>query len=131
MGNFSFAWTGHLSGESLMTALLSMRTSKNLHEMKEKMMSQKEWRSAPLNLVFSDRAGNIGYALASTAPQRKNDYPYLGCRVLDGSTSKHDWLESPVPMKDLPFILNPKKGYFVTANNRIVPENSKLHAGAT
>lgn len=84
----------------------------------------------PLNYLLADRSGNIGYALLSTSPIRGNEYPYLGCRVLDGSISKHDW-EDITDITALPFVLNPKKGYFVTANNRVVPENSKFDIGAT
>jgi penicillin amidase len=131
MGTFSFAWTGQLPGESMMTTLPALIKSKNLYELKERIVNHKEWRSAPLNLVFADREGNIGYFLASTPPKRGNDYPYLGCRVLDGTIKQHDWLEDPVPIEDLPLILNPEKGWFMTANNRVVPENSRLHAGAT
>ena len=79
---------------------------------------------------MADTSGNIGYMLASSSPKRKGDYPNLGCRVLDGTTSKHDW-EGIIDYKHLPLVLNPKKGFFVTANNRIVPEHSKYDVGAT
>lgn len=81
-------------------------------------------------MVMADTSGNIAYALLSAAPKRKNDYPYLGTTVLDGQTSKHDH-EGLVDLKHLPFHINPKKGYFVTANQRVVPENSKFDYGAT
>lgn len=64
---------------------------------------------------MADTSGNIGYSLLSAAPKRKNDYPYLGTTILDGTTSKHDW-EGLVDLKYLPFSINPKKGYYVTAN---------------
>ena len=51
------------------------------------MKNIKEWRSIPANIVMADRKGNIGYMLLSGSPKRKNDYPYLGCKVLDGKTS--------------------------------------------
>ena len=83
-----------------------------------------------MNIVLADRAGNIGYMLVSSSPKRKGDYPNLGCRVFDGTTSKHDW-EGIVELKHLPFVLNPKKGFYHTANQRIVPEHSKFDFGAT
>lgn len=67
--------------------------------------------------------------LLSSSPERKNEFPYLGCRILDGTTTEHDW-EGLTNMKNLPYGLNPKKGFYVTANNRIVPENSKFDLGA-
>ena len=66
----------------------------------------------------------------SSSPIRKNDYPYLGCKILNGQTTEHDWIDI-IETKNLPFVINPKKGYFVTANNRIVPDNSKYDIGAT
>lgn len=50
-------------------------------------------------------------------PLRKSSKPYSGCRVLDGTVSDNDWIGWVKP-KDLPRVINPKKGYIVTANNR-------------
>lgn len=83
-----------------------------------------------MNIILADDSNNIGYMLVSSAPQRANDYPYSGTFVQDGTTSKHDW-EGVMPFKNLPFIINPKKGYFVSANNRVVPPKSKYDVGAT
>ena len=33
--------------------------------------------------------------------------------------------------KDLPRVINPKKGFIVTANNRQMPDNVNIDAGAT
>ena len=49
---------------------------------------------------------------------------------MDGTTSKHDWI-GYVKTKDLPRIANPKKGYIVNANNRVVPDNSVSDVGAS
>lgn len=68
--------------------------------------------------------------LLSSSPKRKNDYPYLGSRILDGTTSDYDW-QGIVGTERLPFVINPKRGYLVTANNRVVPENSKYDIGAS
>ena len=81
-------------------------------------------------MVLADTSGNIAYALVAASPKRKNDYPYLGTRVLDGQTTRHDW-EGLGDLKNLPFVINPKKGYFVTANSRVVPDKSKFDFGAT
>lgn len=56
--------------------------------------------------------------------------PYSGCRVLDGTKSDDDWIGFVKP-KDLPRVINPKKGFIVTANNRQMPENVKNDYGAT
>jgi len=49
---------------------------------------------------------------------------------LDGTISTYDW-QDIIDVDLLPFMLNPSKGYFVTANNRVIPENSKYDIGAT
>jgi|TARA_B110000285_G_C15065356_1_gene584778 acyl-homoserine lactone acylase PvdQ len=49
---------------------------------------------------------------------------------MDGTSSQHDWLGEVVDFKELPFIVNPEKGYIHSSNNRWVPENSKTDIGA-
>lgn len=63
-------------------------------------------------------------------PIRKNDAPFSGCRVHDGTNLDNEWLGYH-PTIELPRLANPKKGFIVTANNRIVPEHSKFDIGAT
>ena len=79
---------------------------------------------------MADNRGNIGYMLLSASPIRKNEYPYLGCQVHDGKSLKHDW-EGIIDLDQLPLVMNPEKGYYMTANHRIVPENSKYDIGAS
>jgi len=50
--------------------------------------------------------------------RRKDETPYLGCRVLDGRTSKFDWTTQVIPLNELPRTINPEKGYVSNANNR-------------
>ena len=81
-----------------------------------------------MNVVMADVEDNIGYMLLSTSPVRKTEYPFVGCKVHDGSVSTFDWKDT-VDVDQLPFALNPKKGYFITANNRIITDNSKNDIG--
>lgn len=71
----------------------------------------------PQNLIMAFENGDIGFFLANNMPIRKHSKPYTGCRVLDGTTSENDWIGF-LPPKDLPRVINPKKGFIVTANNR-------------
>jgi acyl-homoserine lactone acylase PvdQ len=64
----------------------------------------------------------------ATAPIRRNKRPYSGCFVQDGSKSENDW-EGFIKTKDLPKLKNPSKGYIVSANNRLAPDNVKLDLG--
>lgn len=129
-GTFSLAWAGHVPGESLLSGLEYMTKSKDLPSFIEQIKGLGTYLSVPQNIVLADTSGNIGYMLLSSSPKRRNEYPYLGCRVLDGTTSDHDW-EGIVGIDHLPIVLNPAKGYYMTANHRIVPENSKFDIGAS
>lgn len=78
---------------------------------------------------MADTAGNIGYMHLTPSPIRGDSTPWLGSRVLDGTSSKWDW-QGIRPIKDLPRSFNPKKGYIVTANNRQSPEHASNDSGA-
>jgi penicillin amidase len=70
------------------------------------------------NMVYADRAGNIGYQAPGRIPIRKpgdtGDYPSLGWLPAD------DWTGSYVPYAALPSVLNPPEGYVVTANQAVI-----------
>jgi len=85
------AWTGHYPGESMMEFQRHVLTSTTLIEFKDKMKLIKKWQGVAMNFVLADNSGNIGYMLTTSIPERKNDFPLLGCRVLDGTTAKYDW----------------------------------------
>jgi len=110
--------------------MLIIAESDSIPEYKEAFRSRiKHWNSVPGSVVMTDDSGNIAYQLLTPSPKRKNWYPYVGMNVIDGSTSYHDW-EGIIETKEVPFAMNPKKGYFISANNRIVPEHSKYDIGA-
>ena len=84
------------------------------------------------NMLLADTSGNIAYYLNSPVPVRKDKTPYLGCRVLDGRTTKFDWVWGElVPLKDQPRSLNPKKGYLVSANGLVTTEHANTDIGVT
>jgi len=102
--------------------------SENLHQLKTNFQKIGKWVSFPASIVAADVQGNIAYSLLASAPVRANDYPHSGVNVFDGTNTDHDWV-GLVDISDLPFTLNPKKGYYITANHRIIPENSKYDIG--
>ena len=64
-------------------------------------------------------------------PVRKDKTPYIGCRVLDGRTSEHDWEAGKlVPIAELARSVNPKKGFLVTANNMQTSDHAKYDHGS-
>ena len=90
-GEFSLVWSGQYAGETMFEYHTGLVESKTVFEVRDRLHQMKNWNSAPINMVLADRSGNIGYMLLSASPQRKNDHPYLGCRILDGTTTEHDW----------------------------------------
>ena len=104
--------------------------SKTIHEMFDHFDSFDVYASIPQNSVFAFSNGDIGYLLANNMPIRKNGNPYAGCKVLDGTNSDNDWVGWVKP-RDLPRVINPKKGFIVTANNRQMPDNVYSDIGAT
>jgi len=83
-----------------------MTESSTIFEVKDKIYEMGQWNSVPINVVLADTSGNIGYMLLSSSPIRKNEYPYLGCHIIDGTTTEHDW-EGIVDVKTLPMGINP------------------------
>jgi penicillin G amidase len=77
----------------------------------------------PLNMLFADGEGNIGYQLAGRIPIRRTHCPDL---PKPGWTSEFEW-DGTIPYDELPQVINPPGGYIVTANNRIVDDNYPHH----
>ncbi|MEK6251276.1 MAG: penicillin acylase family protein [Actinomycetota bacterium] len=75
------------------------------------------------NLVWADRHGSIGYKLVGRLPIRRGGCPDL---PKPGWTGEYEW-EGVVPYEKLPEITDPKSGYLVTANNRIVGDGFPHH----
>ncbi len=67
------------------------------------------------NLVYADVDGNIGYQAPGTIPVRLSGD---GTVPLPGWTSANGW-SGAVPFEELPSMLNPERGYIVTANNAV------------
>jgi len=70
-----------------------------------------QYKGLGQNAIFADTKGNIGYKLIMTIPERVDKTPFIGSRVLDGTTTKFDWTGKIIDLKDLPYSINPKKGF--------------------
>lgn len=77
----------------------------------------------PLNMLFADSEGNIGYQLAGKVPIRRGDCPDL---PKPGWSGEFEW-DGTIPYDELPRVTNPAEGYLVTANNRIVSGDYPHH----
>jgi penicillin G amidase len=79
------------------------------------------------NLVYADRAGNIGYQAPGRIPIRKSgntgDYPALGWLKSD------DWTGRYIPYAALPSVLNPSDGFVATANQAVIGPDYPYYLG--
>jgi penicillin G amidase len=75
------------------------------------------------NLIWADRDGSIGYKLIGRLPLRSGGCPDL---PKPGWTGEFEW-EGTVPFDELPEVIDPERGYLISANNRIVGDDYPHH----
>jgi penicillin G amidase len=68
------------------------------------------------NMVWADRAGNIGWQAVGIAPIRRN---YSGLVPVPGD-GRYEWAGF-LPIPDKPHSFNPSSGFIATANNDLIP----------
>ncbi len=96
-------------------AFFEMNFASSLEEFIEGL---KKFSSPAQNVVFADRAGNIGYYPSGLIPKRQRGNGEL---PLPASSSADAW-DGFYPEEEKPYLLNPGKGYIVTANNPVLPQ---------
>jgi len=111
-GKLAMKW-GHFSSENRSPmAFYKMMKSKNITEFTEAMALAK---SPGLNIVYADRAGNIGRYLLGSFPIRP-DY-MSGDLVYEGESGLYDWM-GEVEFSQRAHIVNPESGLVVSANQK-------------
>ncbi|GAA1060923.1 penicillin acylase family protein [Agromyces bracchium] len=110
------------------TALQPGRTPQSIFAM-NRASTWEEFRAAAerfevpsQNLVYADVDGNIGYQAPGRIPVRASGD---GTVPLPGWTSENGWTGT-VPYDELPSVLNPDRGYIVTANNAVEKDGPML-----
>jgi penicillin G amidase len=79
----------------------------------------RNWVAPQQNIVYADGDGTIGFIAPARIPIRKSGDARLPA---PGWTGESDWI-GWVPFDALPHAVNPTSGRFVTANNKIVPDD--------
>jgi penicillin G amidase len=77
---------------------------------------QEAWGTPPLNLVFADTTGDIGWSAAGLTPMRPN---WDGLLPVPGD-GRYEW-SGMMPESQLPALHNPPKGFVATANQMNLP----------
>lgn len=107
-------WTG-FDPTTLMDSVLGLNVARDWESFRQALSL---WNIPSQNFVYADNRGNIGYQMPGSIPYRApgND----GSIPVDGTTDANEW-RGYVPFENLPRVLNPERGYIVTANQAIVP----------
>ncbi|MFF9018102.1 penicillin acylase family protein [Streptomyces sp. NPDC014870] len=107
----SLQWTALQPGKS-MDAIFQLNRAKNFKEFRA---AAKNFEVPSQNLIYAD-AENIGYQAPGKIPVRaKGD----GTVPAPGWDSSYKW-KGYIPYDELPYELNPERGYIVTANQAVV-----------
>lgn len=69
------------------------------------------------NMIWVDKKGDIGWQAVGVAPIRKN---HSGLVPVPGD-GRYEW-DGYLPIRSLPNVLNPDRGFFASANENNVPE---------
>ncbi|MBU9710550.1 penicillin acylase family protein [Evansella tamaricis] len=117
----SLRWTGMEAGEEL-NGVLKLNRASNVEEFMDGLDG---FVTPALSWVFADREGNIGYRGQALLPIRQNS---VGMFPVPGWDPDYQW-DGFIPNEELPQIINPEKGYIMTANNKPVDDDYPYEIG--
>jgi len=109
-----------LDGTKTIEAVLGMIRAKSFAQFRA---AAADFSGATLSACYADVDGHIGYLLVGRLPDRKAGD---GMMPAPGWTGDYDW-RGLRPAEDNPFLLDPKDGVILNANNR--PVNGPTEAG--
>jgi penicillin amidase len=111
----SLRWTIHEGGR-IFESLFRLNRARDWEEF---CQAAALWDVPSQNIVYADINGNIGYYLSGLVPVRKKAAALF---PVPGWIAGNGW-QGFLEEAKKPLILNPEKGYIVTANNKIVPDD--------
>ncbi len=113
-------WVGSEPGTAGYLASLAIDRAQNWTQFEA---AAARWKVPSENIVYADRAGNIGEHSVGLAPIRS----WTGLLPMPGA-GDYNWTGF-VPTSKLPHSFNPAAGYVATANHRMIPENYPYKVG--
>ncbi len=112
----SLRWTAYEVEASTLDAVIRINEAAGWEEFKDAL----RYFSIPVqSLVYADVEGNIGFRVAGTLPVRKKGQ---GLVPSPGWDKSYGW-EKFIPFEEMPELFNPDRGYIVSANNRVEPDD--------
>ena len=107
-----------------MSCFLKINLATNFDEYRDAL---RDYVAPAQNFIFADVNGNIGYQMPGFVPRRSNGHtgkiPIAGDGRYSWKTTDGSWNGTldKIEFDHMPRAYNPKKGYFASANNRVVP----------
>jgi len=122
-GNYAVAlrWTA-LTPQLTIKAIFALDTAQNWGDFRA---AAKLFTVPSQNLVYADKAGNIGYQAPGSIPVRGKGN---GRWPVPGWDPDYEWTKA-IPFDELPSVLNPKEGFIVTANQRVIGDQYAPNLG--
>ena len=114
-------WIGAEPGTAGYLACLTLDRAQNWQQFEAAVQ---RWKLPTHNIVYADVDGNIGEHSVGLEPIRRN---FTGTMPMPGDGG-YEWA-GWVPLQALPHQFNPRRGFVVTANQRMVPENFSYKVG--
>ena len=114
----SVSWASNGCRDKTMSLINTLSELENIEDIRKEMYSS--MFSMRLNYFVANVNGDILYQAVGRVPIKR----YKGDSVLPGWIPETTW-KGFIPPEEMPYSLNPEKGFFVTANNYIVNDNYK------
>lgn len=117
---FALRWTGHQPSDEI-TAMLGVNRARSFAAFRDAF---KSFAAPGQNMLYADHLGNIGQVMAARIPDRGGSPP--PDVIVNPRDQEAAWTRM-LNAKDLPFSLNPPKGFLASANNR--PADTETRVG--
>lgn len=115
---YALKWAGAEPGGAGYLGALALSRAKNWADFRK---AAGGYKVPSENLVYADRAGNIGWIASGLAPIRKN---YDGLLPVPGDSGDYEW-SGFLSIDQHPQEYNPPRHWIATANSNILPEGYK------
>jgi penicillin G amidase len=115
---FALRWTGAEPGTAGYLASIGISRARTFDEFRTSLA---RWKMPGENIVYADVDGNIGYQASALTPVRKT---WSGLLPVPGWTGDYEW-SGWYGLDDLPHDVNPKAGFFATANHNVLSPGEK------